>query len=56
MMVHVQFIHCRVITLTLLKVLEATFVVFVIRLWSEMPESLELVWNTTREHWGQFEL
>ena len=56
MLVHVQFMHCRMITLTLLKVMEATVVVGVIRLWFEMPESLEMVWNTTREQWGRFEL
>ena len=56
LLVHVQFMHCRVITLTLLKVLEATLIVFAIRLWADMPESLELIYNATREQWGHFEL
>lgn len=51
LLVHVQFMHCRKITLTILKVVEATMIVVVIRLWAEMPEHLELLWNTTRE-WG----
>ena len=52
-LVHVQFMHCRAITVTVLKLLETTLIVLLMRLWSEMPDQVELLWNTTKE---RFEL
>lgn len=52
-LVHVQFMHCRTISVTALKIMETTVIVLLIRLWSEMPEQIELLWNTTKE---RFEL
>jgi len=52
-LVHVQFMHCRAITVTVLKILETTLIVMLMRLWSEMPDQVELLWNTTKE---RFEL
>ena len=52
-LVHVQFMHCRAITVTVLKLFETTLIVLLIRLWSEMPDQVELLWNTTKE---RFEL
>jgi len=52
LLVHIQFMHCRVITLTILKVLEATLIVFALRLWLDMPEQVEMVWNATRTRFG----
>jgi hypothetical protein len=52
-LVHVQFMHCRAITVTVLKILETTLIVMLMRLWSEMPDQMELLWNTTKE---RFEL
>jgi hypothetical protein len=52
LLVHVQFMHCRAITMTLLKVLEATLIVFALRLWSDMPEHMELILNATMDQWG----
>lgn len=52
-LVHVQFSHCRAITVTSLKILETTLIVLLMRLWYEMPEQVEMMWNVTRE---RFEL
>jgi|TARA_B110000285_G_scaffold122679_1_gene138698 hypothetical protein len=48
-LVHVQFMHCRAITVTALKILETSVIVLMMRLWSEMPEHIELLWNTTND-------
>jgi hypothetical protein len=48
-LVHVQFMHCRAITVTALKILETSVIVLMMRLWSEMPEHIELLWNTTHD-------
>jgi len=52
-LVHVQFMHCRTIAVTALKIIEPTLVVLLIRLWLEMPEQVELLRKTTKD---RFEL
>ena len=46
LMVHVQFRHCRCITLTMLKVVETTVIVLLMRLWY----NLELPLEDTQDH------
>ena len=49
LLVHIQFMHCRLITVTFLKVLEALLIIMVIEMWSQIPEHIELFWNSTQD-------
>jgi len=49
LLVHLQFMHCRLITVTFLKILEALLIITVIETWSEIPEYIDLFWNSTQD-------
>lgn len=49
LLVHIQFMHCRLITVTFLKILEALLIIMVIEMWSQIPEHIELFWNSTQD-------
>jgi hypothetical protein len=52
-LVHVQFLHCRVIVVGVLKVVETSLIVLAVRLWTELDSTydlllpLETLWNAT---------
>ena len=47
-LVHIQFQHCARITLTCLKIIEASIIVGCIRLFYVAPDQIELLWNMSK--------
>lgn len=50
-LVHIQFNHCRTISITMLKLVEATAIVFLMQMWYQLESAplgpLFTLWNDT---------
>jgi|MDTF01.1.fsa_nt_gb hypothetical protein len=53
LLVHVQFRHCGRITLTLLKVVETTVIVLLMRLWYNLELPLEDMQHQLLDLWNR---